>query len=93
MRKEIESVGNFIEIHISTPLEQCEKRDVKGLYNKARMGLLKNFTGIDDPYEPPLNPELNFDTSVVPLKQSVESIINYLDNRGFLEELNLYSNL
>ncbi len=53
---------NFIEIYVSTPLEECERRDVKGLYAKARAGEIKNFTGIDDPYEPPKNPELVIDT-------------------------------
>lgn len=54
--------GNFIEIYVSTPLEECERRDAKGLYAKARAGEIKNFTGIDDPYEPPQNPELIIDT-------------------------------
>ena len=55
--------GNYIEIHISTPIETCEKRDVKGLYAKARKGLIKGFTGIDDPYEKPETPEVTIDTS------------------------------
>ena len=50
--------GNYIEVHISTPLETCEKRDVKGLYAKARAGMIKGFTGIDDPYESPERPDL-----------------------------------
>jgi adenylylsulfate kinase-like enzyme len=92
VRKQIETVGNFVEIYISTPLELCEKRDVKGLYNKARMGLLKNFTGIDDPYEAPLNPELTFDTSTS-VKETVMTIIKYLQNRGFIENIAFNSNL
>src|SRR6266550_4396718 len=55
--------ANFVEIHVATPLEVCEQRDKKGLYAKARRGEIKNFTGIDDPYEPPSNPELTIDTT------------------------------
>src|SRR6202045_1304525 len=53
----------FVEIHVNTPIETCEKRDPKGLYKKARAGELKNFTGIDDPYEPPLKPEMTIDAT------------------------------
>ena len=52
----------FFEIFVNTPLDECEKRDVKGLYKKAREGIIKNFTGVSDPYEAPENPELNVDT-------------------------------
>src|SRR5208282_2494920 len=58
----------FIEVHLSTPIETCEQRDPKGLYKKARAGQLKGFTGIDDPYEPPQNPEILIETE----KQSAE---------------------
>jgi adenylylsulfate kinase len=53
----------FVEIYVSTPFEECERRDVKGLYARARRGELKNFTGLDDPYEPPVHPELTIDTT------------------------------
>ncbi len=53
---------NFVEIYVSTPLEECERRDVKGLYSRARRGEIRNFTGLDDPYEPPERPELTIDT-------------------------------
>ncbi len=53
---------NFVEIYVATPLEECERRDVKGLYARARRGEIRNFTGIDDPYEPPEHPELTLDT-------------------------------
>jgi len=62
IRKEIESYGGFFEIHVSTPIEVCEKRDRKGMYAKARAGLVKGFTGVDDPYETPESPELRIDT-------------------------------
>ncbi|MFM7448187.1 MAG: adenylyl-sulfate kinase [Leptolyngbyaceae cyanobacterium] len=58
-REEVRQLNpNFIEVYVKASLETCEKRDIKGLYAKARAGQMKNFTGIDDPYEPPLNPEI-----------------------------------
>ncbi len=65
---------NFLEVYLSTSVEDCEKRDVKGLYKKARSGEIRNFTGIDDPYEPPKNPELQINTAVVSVEQSVAKI-------------------
>jgi bifunctional enzyme CysN/CysC len=61
--RELFEPGEFIEVHVDTPLAECERRDVKGLYAKARRGELKNFTGIDSPYEPPVAAELVIDTS------------------------------
>ena len=66
---------NFIEVYVSTPLEICEKRDPKGLYKKARAGEIKNFTGIDDPYEPPQSPELTLDTSKIQEAPAVETVL------------------
>ena len=77
-------MGGYIEIHVSTPLETCEKRDVKGLYAKARHGIIKGFTGIDDPYENPINPELNIDTSNISQEEAVQQVLIYLENQGFL---------
>jgi adenylylsulfate kinase len=65
----------FIEIHVATPLEECERRDVKGLYARARRGELANFTGLDDPYEPPVAPEVSVDTAVVSVEESVELVL------------------
>lgn len=70
--------GNFIEIHISTPIEECESRDTKGLYALAREGKLTGFTGINDPYEPPCNPELVIDTTQYTVEESVHLILDYL---------------
>jgi bifunctional enzyme CysN/CysC len=70
--------GEFVEIHIDTPLEEAEKRDVKGLYKKARSGQLKNFTGIDSPYEPPEDPEIRIDTTVMTPDEAAEEIIRRL---------------
>ena len=74
----------FIEVYVNTPINVCEERDVKGLYAKARRGELKGFTGVDDPYEPPMNPELNLETvGVQPLANALK-IIAYLESKGFL---------
>lgn len=70
---------DFTEIYISTPVEECERRDVKGLYAKARSGEVKNFTGLDDPYEAPGNPELEIDTTEITIKEAVKKVIEYLD--------------
>jgi adenylyl-sulfate kinase len=70
----VEQHGRFVLVHLSTPLEVCEARDVKGLYAKARAGEIREFTGISDPYEPPLRAEVTIDTSVVPLEESIARI-------------------
>ena len=70
---------NFIEIYCKASMETCEKRDVKGLYKKARAGEIKNYTGIDSPYEAPVNPELIIDTDQEKLDYSVSKIMNYLE--------------
>jgi len=70
---------NFIEIYCKASLETCEKRDVKGLYKMARAGEIKNYTGIDSPYEAPINPELIIDTDQETLDYSVSKILSYLE--------------
>lgn len=70
---------DFTEVFISTPYEECERRDVKGLYAKARAGEIKNFTGLDDPYEAPENPELEIDTTNIALDEAVQKVIEYLN--------------
>jgi adenylylsulfate kinase len=74
----------FIEVYMATPIETCETRDPKGLYKKARAGELKGFTGIDDPYEAPLNPELTLDASTTTPQQQTATIIAYLIQRGII---------
>ncbi|HVU10360.1 MAG TPA: bifunctional sulfate adenylyltransferase/adenylylsulfate kinase [Phototrophicaceae bacterium] len=74
----------FVEIYVNTPLEVCEARDTKGLYAKARRGEIKEFTGIDDPYEPPLHPEIICDTVVNTPEQNARQILNYLIEQGFV---------
>ena len=84
MRANIEQYGSFIEIYVSTPLEVCEQRDRKGLYAKARKGIIPEFTGISDPYEEPQNPEIRIDTSEMTPMQAAQDIYLYLVREGFL---------
>jgi adenylylsulfate kinase len=74
----------FIEIHVATPLEVCEQRDPKGLYKKARAGELKQFTGIDDPYEAPTSPEVTIDTATTSPQQATVQLLAYLNDKGIL---------
>ncbi len=74
--------GDFIEIFVNAPLEVCERRDPKGLYKKARAGELKGFTGIDDPYEPPANPEMVLDAASKSADQLADEVIAYLRTAG-----------
>jgi sulfate adenylyltransferase len=76
--------GGYIEIYLKTPLEICEHRDVKGLYAQARKGLIENFTGIDDPYEIPTNPEITIDTSVTTIDEAIENILSFLKKEHYL---------
>jgi adenylylsulfate kinase len=76
-----QAIGAFVEIYVNAPVEICEQRDVKGLYRKARSGELTGFTGIDDPYEPPLDPEVECHTDRETIDQSVEKIMEYLEAR------------
>jgi bifunctional enzyme CysN/CysC len=74
--REIIGSTNFIEIYVSTPLAKCERRDVKGLYKKARNGQIPNFTGISSPYEPPVHAEVEIDTSQCTLEEAAEYVLN-----------------
>ena len=76
--------GDFIEIYCKASLEVCEGRDVKGLYKRARAGEIKNYTGIDSPYEIPKNPELIIDTDKESLEESVSKIFSFLESKGIL---------
>lgn len=80
--------GHFIEVFVDTPLAVCEERDVKGLYARARAGEIKNFTGIDDPYEEPIEPEIHLSTVGIPPQENARNIIDYLIEKGFLIETN-----
>ena len=78
-RQLVEKHGRFVLVHLSTPLEVCEQRDVKGLYAKARAGEIREFTGISDPDEPPARAEVVVDTSTTPLEESVARIRAAMD--------------
>ena len=73
---------NFVEIHVATPIEECERRDVKGLYARARRGEIRQFTGIDDPYEAPESPALTIDTSRLGVEDSVGRVLELLARGG-----------
>ncbi len=84
VRNMMSAADQFVEIYVNTPLEVCEQRDIKGLYAKARRGEIKGFTGIDDPYEPPLNPEIVCDTVNFSPEENARLILNYLIEQGFV---------
>jgi sulfate adenylyltransferase len=79
--------GHFVEVYVDTPLQVCEQRDVKGMYAKARRGEIKDFTGIDDPYEPPLAPEVTLDTVTQSPEANARRILGYLRSQGFVRPL------
>jgi adenylyl-sulfate kinase len=82
-RKQLED-GEFVEIFIDTPIALCEKRDPKGLYQKARAGKIANFTGIDSPYEPPLKPDIRIETADLSIDAAASEIIAYLRDQGII---------
>ena len=84
IRKIIENYGGFTEVHVSTPLEVCEKRDRKGMYAKARAGLIQDFTGIDAPYEAPVSPEVRIDTTAITPDEAAGQIMLHLQQKGFI---------
>ena len=83
-RELISRVGGYILVHVSTPIEVCEQRDRKGLYAKARAGIIKEFTGISDPYEEPLNADLSIDTTDISPGEAANQIILHLESMGYI---------
>jgi adenylyl-sulfate kinase len=77
-------ISNFVEIHVATSLEDCEARDVKGLYAKARSGEIPEFTGVSDPYEPPVSPELTLETAGRTPEESAGEVLAWLEGHGLL---------
>jgi sulfate adenylyltransferase len=75
----------FIEVYVDTPIDVCEQRDVKGLYARARRGQITGFTGVDDPYEAPVNPEITLYTTETSPEENARKIMAYLEERGFLQ--------
>jgi sulfate adenylyltransferase len=84
VRELIESHGGFILVHVATPVEVCEQRDRKGLYAKARAGIIKEFTGISDPYDVPENPEVVIDTGEYTAEEAAQRVILHLEREGFI---------
>ena len=84
--KKMVGAERFIEVFMDTPLEVCEDRDVKGLYAKARAGEIKGFTGIDDPYEAPRDPEIRLTTENKTPEETAKDVIDYLEEKGFLRK-------
>ena len=81
MAREIVGKEDFLEVYISTPIEECERRDVKGLYARAKKGEVKNFTGISAPFEAPVSPDIDIDTSKIPLEESVRTLTELIIRR------------
>ena len=84
VRREVAANGDFLLVHVATPLAVCEQRDRKGLYAKARAGLIPHFTGISDPYEEPDDAELVVDTSTEPLDEALDRLLTALRGGGWL---------
>lgn len=82
LAREVIGEANFIEVFIDTPLNECERRDPKGLYKKAREGLIKNFTGIDSPYEPPVNPQIRINTLEDDLETAAQRIVDFINKHS-----------
>ncbi len=87
MARSLLGKGDFIEVFVKCPLHECEKRDVKGLYHKARAGEIKEFTGISSPYEEPLEPEIVLDTQNENLEESVDKVIGFLQQKGIIDQI------
>jgi adenylylsulfate kinase len=88
VREEVRArIGDFIEVFVNAPIDVCEKRDVKGLYAKARAGQIKGFTGIDDPYEPPTRPEVECRTDRESVRESVAKVLRALEAGGYAGSL------
>jgi sulfate adenylyltransferase len=84
IRTAIEGYGGFIEVYVSTPIEVCERRDRKGMYAKARAGLIKGFTGVNDPYETPQTPEITIDTTHLRPDEAAREILLFLGQKGYI---------
>ena len=83
-RKIISALGGYVLVHIATPIEVCQQRDRKGLYAKARAGIIKEFTGISDPYEAPEHPAIRIDTTDISPKEAAQQIFLYLEKEGYI---------
>lgn len=86
-----EHIGRFVEVFVNCPVEECVKRDVKGLYTKAKKGDVKNFTGVSDPYEPPDKPEIELRTDKETVEESVSKVVSKLEEMGYIPRIEVYS--
>jgi sulfate adenylyltransferase len=84
VRSDVSPVGGFMLVHVDTPLEVCEQRDRKGLYAKARAGIIKEFTGISDPYEEPADADITIDTTALTPEEAAQQIILHLEREGYI---------
>jgi adenylylsulfate kinase len=84
-RKSREEIGEFMEVYVRCSIEECMRRDVKGMYRKALAGEITGFTGVDDPYEEPQNPELVLDTDEEKVEESVDKVLEKMESLGYLE--------
>ncbi|MEO8177269.1 MAG: adenylyl-sulfate kinase [Deltaproteobacteria bacterium] len=82
-----QQIASFVEVHVECPLDECERRDVKGMYEQARAGKLVAFTGVDDPYEPPPQPEVTVRTGEEPVEESLQKVLKKLSDLGHLPAL------
>jgi len=89
-QKTREEIGDFIEIYTKCPVKVCMERDVKGMYQKALAGEIKNFTGVDDPYEEPLDPELILDTEMETVEESVDKVVHKFEELGYINKSNYH---
>jgi sulfate adenylyltransferase len=80
----VQRVGDFVLVHVSTPIEECERRDLKGLYAKARAGLVPQFTGVSDPYEEPTDADVVVDTSILSKDEALAAVLSHLTGGGWL---------
>ncbi len=87
VRRMVTQVGDFVLVYVSTPLEECERRDLKGLYAAARAGRIPEFTGISDPYDVPEDPDLDIDTSTTTIEEGTERVVRFLVDGGWLREV------
>jgi len=84
VRETCEAEGGFMEVYVAASLDLCEARDKKGLYAKARKGIIKGMTGVDDPYEEPKNPEIRIETGDLSVAQAVDQVMDYLYAEGYI---------
>jgi len=84
-RKSREEIGEFMEVYVRCPVDECMRRDIKGMYRKALAGEITGFTGVDDPYEEPPNPELILDTNKETVEESVQKVLEKMESLGYLQ--------